>query len=197
MKSEANIHLFIIQNSVIEKNIRKFAPQSPDEVEFSEVEKSAEKLIEKYIPQFDSDNQKSAVRMAYYYRLFYMLENDIRNLIVSTLSEGNETDWWDQNVPQLVRENANKAKDRELSEGVTPRSEDMIFYSNFGDLGEIIKYKWDLFAGIFSGGSLNGVLSVLRRLNTLRGPIAHCGELNEDEVVRLKLTIRDWFRLME
>jgi hypothetical protein len=34
-------------------------------------------------------------------------------------------------------------------------------------------------------------------LNTLRAPIAHCSPLGEDEVVRLQLAVRDWFRLQE
>jgi hypothetical protein len=29
------------------------------------------------------------------------------------------------------------------------------------------------------------------------GPIAHCAPLAEDEVVRLRLSVRDWFRLMQ
>lgn len=37
----------------------------------------------------------------------------------------------------------------------------------------------------------------MNSLNLLRGPIAHCSPLAEDEVVRLKLTLKDWFRLME
>lgn len=32
--------------------------------------------------------------------------------------------------------------------------------------------------------------------NLLRGLIAHCEELSEDEVLRLRLTLADWFRLM-
>lgn len=35
------------------------------------------------------------------------------------------------------------------------------------------------------------------RLNTLRGAVAHCTPLAEDEVLRLRLSVRDWFRLME
>lgn len=38
---------------------------------------------------------------------------------------------------------------------------------------------------------------VMGNLNLLRGPIAHCSPLAEDEVVRLRLTLKDWFRLME
>ncbi len=34
-------------------------------------------------------------------------------------------------------------------------------------------------------------------LNMLRAPIAHCCPLAEDEIVRLRLTVKDWFRLME
>jgi hypothetical protein len=41
------------------------------------------------------------------------------------------------------------------------------------------------------------VQNTIARLNTLRGPIAHCSMLAEDEVLRLRLSLRDWFRLME
>jgi hypothetical protein len=34
-------------------------------------------------------------------------------------------------------------------------------------------------------------------LNSLRGPVAHCVPLAEDEALRLQLAVRDWFRLME
>ena len=37
----------------------------------------------------------------------------------------------------------------------------------------------------------------MTNLNQLRGPIAHCSPFAEDEVVRLELTVKDWFRLME
>jgi hypothetical protein len=37
----------------------------------------------------------------------------------------------------------------------------------------------------------------MANLNMLRGPIAHCSPLAEDEVLRLQLTVRDWFRLGE
>ena len=37
----------------------------------------------------------------------------------------------------------------------------------------------------------------MANLNTLRGPIAHCSMLAEDEIVRLRLSVRDWYRLME
>lgn len=37
----------------------------------------------------------------------------------------------------------------------------------------------------------------MANLNVLRGPIAHCSPLAEREVLRLQITIEDWFGLME
>jgi hypothetical protein len=84
---------------------------------------------------------------------------------------------------------------REKDAAVTARSDDPIDYTNFGELGEIIKQNWDLFGSVFD--SPRAVEKVISGLNLLRGPIAHCSALSEDEVVRLRLSVKDWFRLME
>jgi hypothetical protein len=70
-----------------------------------------------------------------------------------------------------------------------------IDYTNFGELGEIVRNNWEHFDTIFS--SMKAFSKIMTSLNMLRGPIAHCCPLSEDEVVRLQLTVRDWFRLME
>ena len=76
------------------------------------------------------------------------------------------------------------------------RSDREMDYTDFGELGEIIKANWNAFAGIFTNTNINGVQRVIKKLNLARGPMAHCGPLSEDEVVRLKLTVRDWYKLM-
>jgi hypothetical protein len=98
-------------------------------------------------------------------------------------------------VPQTVREHADTTQKKEIDSAVTPRSDDPIDFCTFGELGEIIKANWDVFAPIFS--SVKAVDRVMTSLNTLRGPIAHCSPLADDEIVRLRLAVRDWFRLME
>lgn len=82
---------------------------------------------------------------------------------------------------------------RERDAGITPRSVDPIDYTTFGQLGEIIKSNWSIFGGVFN--SVKAVEKVLFSLNSLRNPIAHCSPLAEDEVLRLQLSIKDWFRL--
>lgn len=72
---------------------------------------------------------------------------------------------------------------------------DPIDFTTFGELGEIIKKNWDVFDSLFT--SVRAVEKVMSSLNTLQGPIAYCSLLAEDEVLRLRLAVRDWFRLME
>ncbi|MBZ9962387.1 Swt1 family HEPN domain-containing protein [Mesorhizobium sp. BR1-1-2] len=147
------------------------------------------------IKQFSSDVRENAERMSQYYKLFYMLENDIRKLIGDTLSEVYGPHWWDSYAPGSAKEECKFNQQREQEAAVTSRSENELDYVSFGQLGEIIRSNWVLFGGILSNQKAMG--RVMFSLNTLRGPIAHCGILAEDEVDRLKLTVKDWFRLLE
>ncbi len=128
------------------------------------------------------------------YAIFYCLENSMRELITNRLAEVHGPDWWDK-VPQTMREKAEKNRKKELGSGVTLRSDDLIDYSNFGELGEIINANLDIFGDMLR--DIRAVERVLGNLNTLRAPIAHCKPLAEDEVLRLHLGLRDWFRQME
>jgi hypothetical protein len=127
--------------------------------------------------------------------LFYCLETSIRDLIRARLIEADKDNWWERFVVQFIRDNASANKKKETESGVTPRSDDWLSYTNFGELGQIIANNWDLFSDMFSDPK--AVRDTITRLNTLRAPIAHCSMLAEDEVLRLKLSLRDWFRLME
>jgi len=161
------------------------------------IEKFSDALVKGYISVASFENRQQADRMASYYKLFYLLENEIRSFIVDLIESSDESDWWLNKEPENVRINAAKNLERERREGIIPRSDRMIDYTTFGELGEIIKANWDVFGGVFSRHDKVGVEKVLQQLNMLRGPIAHCGVLGEDDVVKLKLVVRNWYRLME
>lgn len=154
-------------------------------------------LIRDYVNQFSDSTRLSADNMSEHYKLFYMLENEIRDFVLDLMVEEKGQEWWLDCVPDVIQKNAEKNKKREISEGITLRSDREIDYINFGELGEIIKSNWDVFGGVFSNSSKLAVEKVMARLNMLRNNIAHCSPLDDDEVLRLRLTIRDWFRLME
>jgi len=84
-----------------------------------------------------------------------------------------------------------KRQETEAKKGFTPRSVDPLDFLTFGELGDIIKANWDDFGAIFT--TKGAVERVLADLNTIRGPIAHCSPLAEDEVLSLRLAVRDWF----
>lgn len=149
-----------------------------------------------YYPQIEAEFRADAASMSKHYEVFYSLERTIRQLITDTLEASDGIDWWEgERVPQTVKSAAERLRKREIDSGTSLRSDDPLDFCTFGELSEIIKANWDVFGGMLS--SVAAVEKVMSRLNSLRGPIAHCSLLAEDEVLRLRLTVRDWFRLME
>ena len=148
-----------------------------------------------YYPQFEEKVRKEAASMARHYEIFYSLETSIRRLIEQRLEEAGGGEWWTQKVPPALVNGVADRMQREIDAAVTLRSTKPIDFTTFGELGEIIKTNWDIFGDTFN--SSKAVEKVMANLNALRGPIAHCSPLAADEVVRLQLSLRDWFRLME
>lgn len=148
-----------------------------------------------YYPQFEQSIRGEAAEMSRHYELFYCLEISVRKLIIEALRENAGSNWWENGkIPDNIKNDVKKRIQNEVDNGVTRRSEESIDYTTFGELSMIITTNWDLFGTIFS--SKRAVEKVMSSLNLLRGPIAHCCPLSEDEVDRLNLTVKDWFRII-
>jgi hypothetical protein len=147
-----------------------------------------------YYPQFERSVRLEAASMAKQYELFFCLEQSIRKLITEALEETSGANWWETNVPQAIRDEVTRLVRTEVDSGITRRSERHIDYTTFGQLGDIISSNWEVFATVFT--SQRAVQKVMSSLNLLRGPIAHCCPLSEDEIDRLDLTVKDWFRML-
>lgn len=157
-----------------------------------------EAIEDNYFPQFDESVRYEAAEMSRHYEVFYCLEKTIRELISDTIKSAEGQNWWNsRRVPDRLKSEVESRIQRETDSAVTMRSDEPIDYTTFGELGELIKSNWDLFGSIFSSASARAVERVLANLNILRGPIAHCTKLAGDEIVRLELSVRDWFRLMQ
>lgn len=148
-----------------------------------------------YYPQFSEHVRREAAQMAAHYEIFYCLEKSIRDVVCERLEAAHGTTWWTATVPTPVQENVKKNMQREQESGVTMRSIREIDYTTFGELGEIVRANWQIFSDTFNNEK--AFTKIMGSLNLLRGPIAHCSPLAEDEVARLRLTLKDWFRLME
>lgn len=193
MTGDHALRLFALNNLAIEADLRRVANEH--KIDIGRRTEQAAEVEQAYYPQFSEKLRAEAASMATHYAIFYCLENSIRELIVERLEEVHGAEWWDKAVPEVVRQNCHKNQQKEQQAGITPRSPDLIDYSNFGELGEIIKANWNIFGDMFR--DVRALERVLSNLNTLRAPIAHCKALAEDEVTRLHLGLRDWFRQME
>jgi hypothetical protein len=190
MSTEHNVKHFILNNLAIRADLRVVESR----YDIMIVRGSQDFQPERYYPQFADKLRREAEQMADHYKIFYCLENFLRELITSKLQEEHGEKWWDAAVPEVVRKNASDNRKKEITSGNTPRSDFLIDYTNFGELGEIVKANWAVFGDVFR--DLRAVENIMSRLNTPRGPIAHCKILAEDEVVRLDLSFRDLFRQM-
>ena len=146
--------------------------------------------------QFEAQLRAEAARMSEFYEVFYCLENSIRKLVKGIMIEAEGADWW-----QSVRVDENKIRNpargrhkKEVDSGITPRSDDLIDYTTFGELSQLITDNWDIFDPVFS--SKIAVSNIANQLNLLRGPIAHCNPTDELEQDRLNLAVQSWFKLM-
>lgn len=191
---ERALHLFVMANLLTEHALDRV--EADYGIALNRGHRETASVDKDYYPQIEKVIRIEAAQMAPHYEVFYSLEKTIRGLVRDVLEEDEGAKWWvSERVPTNIRDECEKRIKRELDAGTTVRSTDPLDFSTFGELGEIIKRNWDLFGGQFT--SKRAIQTVMGRLNTLRGPIAHCSPLAEDEVLRLQLSVRDWFRLME
>jgi hypothetical protein len=151
-------------------------------------------INKKQYSNFDNDIKMKAHKMSQYYEVFYCLENSIRTIIREILNKKYGNDWWENGIDERIKQDVAERIKRDQDSGFTLRSGDFLDFANFGELSNIIEKQWELFDDLFT--SKVAMKKVTSSLNTLRGPIAHCCELAEDEVIRLEIVIKDWFRLI-
>jgi hypothetical protein len=192
MDSEAQIRLFILANSCTENRLDKLEREL--ELDLGRNEKEPIKYQD-YYAQFDLAFRNEAKEMAKRYEIFYCLEKSIRGLIVQLMQEKYHDNWWEEKVNSEIKKNVEINIKREADSGFTERSELKIDYTTFGELSTIVQDNWDAFSNLFKNPK--AFSKIMTSLNQLRGPIAHCCPLAEDEIVRLNLAVKDWFRLME
>jgi hypothetical protein len=192
-KTENHIRSFGMSGYLVTEELKQI--EGEFSIDLGHVKGDIEEGESCYYPQFEQSVRAEANRMSQYYELFYCLESSIRKLLTETLADTEGGTWWDsERITPSIRVEVDKRIQKEVDNSVTRRSDNKIDYTTFGELAVIITGNWDIFATIFS--SRRAVERVMSSLNLLRGPIAHCCPITEDEVDRLHLTVKDWFRTM-
>jgi len=145
-----------------------------------------ERLIETFgLPK---DLEREAIKMAKVYPRFYVLENMLRYAIIETLEKEYEKDWWQKEgvVSKRIRDKVKgriKAE-REKRWHSMKRGRHAIFYTDLGDLGNIILTNQEIFKKTF--GRIDHFRIKLNEIEDMRNIIAHNNPLPLHEIRRLK-----------
>jgi len=136
-----------------------------------------------------------ANRMALIYPKLYVFENSLRNVIRRVLADAHGTGWWSKCAPTEVK---SRVADRKAKEGKKPwhgkRGSHEIYYSDFGDLKNIISKNWSAFQGIFP--KLEWITLKLEELEPPRNVVAHNNPLSKQDEKRIELYYEDWSALL-
>jgi len=183
------IKLFGMQNLLLESELKKLE-ESGVQIEHTKTIQKAE-IVD--VDLFESDILQEARRMADFYVIYYALENSIRRLISERLLEKHGLTWWQDKVPEGVRNEVAKKQKEEMDTIMSIRSEDPLAYTNFGELISIFDANWKDFSDTLR--SQKAMQQILSQFNRIRNTVAHSCELNDDEITRFKLSVKDWFRI--
>ena len=189
----SKVKLFCLANSLAENQLDKVEAQLGTDLGRQEQVETKEK---EFYLQFEAEFRNEAKTMSKHYEVFYCLEKSIRRQVMLLMKEKYGENWWGDRLDEETKKNVEKNIQRDEDSGFTIRSEEKIDYTTFGELTQIVTRNWEAFENLFKRGQ-RAFSKIMTNLNQLRGPIAHCSPLAEDEVVRLELTVKDWFRLME
>ena len=189
MRNVDRIKLFGIQNLILETDLLDLEERGIEIGHAHGIRK--EELVDTDV--FEIDIRKQAKQMSSLYYLLFCLENSIRKTVINTLKDKYKANWWEEKVPSTVKKKVDSRQKNEKDTPFSERSGEPIFYSDFLDLIEIIEVNYIDFSDTFR--SMDSLKSTLETLNILRRGIAHNAVLEEDEILRFKLHIKDWIRI--
>lgn len=185
----ANLKRFIFDGLLLEDSFDRLEKEGVS-VRSGKKEDSVDRVVD---ADFSPKLIHNAKKMGSVYVLFFCLENAVRELITERLSERHGLNWWDECVPQKIRDSVQKLKDKEEENKYhTSRSSSHIGYTMFGNLGQIIIGRWDDFSDLFPNQAW--INSRFNDLEMSRNIIMHTGVLPEMEIDRIESITRDWIR---
>ena len=184
-----HLRLFGMRNLMLETDLKKLEA-SGIQIEHS---KTISKAAVVDVDLFESDILVEARKMADFYVIYYAVENSIRRLVSETLSEKYGLKWWSVKVPSGIQSEVAKKQKDEADTTMSIRSGDELTYTNFGELIGVFDANWADFSDLLR--SQKAMQQILSQFNRVRNLVAHSCVLNDDEITRFKLLVKDWFRI--
>ena len=137
--------------------------------------------------------RSGSLQMQRAYRILFVLENTIRDLISKRFEEKEGPDWFEVLVSNQMKQKVEQRREQEArNQWHAGRNAGGIFYLDFGDLSKLMTTHWALFEDLLPNQAW--VQARLEEAERSRNVIAHTNVLSAEEVGRLELYLRDWIR---
>lgn len=187
-----DLYSFVFRGQLAEEALDKAGRKKycTEEAFFSE--ELAKKL---HFNEIDSKYVEQSKTMLTVFATITAFENATREFVYSVLVEKYKTDWWSKGVQKTIRERAEGRKDQEAKvKWHVSRGDAMMSYLDFGDLTKIMlsNDNWPIFESYV--GSQDWVRAIFDDIEKSRNVIMHSGVLDEYDIARVGLNIRDWLR---
>lgn len=189
MKTDS-LYSFVFRGVLTQETLEKTGCLKKSKYNRQENERLSEILG---IPELDEELVVKAEKMAIVYTAICAFENMIRQFISKKLIENKGENWWESCVSEKIR---NKAESRREEENKikwhTPRGDNIINYTEFGDLISIIRKpeNWSYFEPHIQ--SIEWAEQIIKTLERSRNVIMHSGDLTNHDIERIGMNIRDW-----
>ncbi len=142
------------------------------------------------------DECREADGAANTFKLFFVLENYLRDFVLTVLSEADKENWWDS-VPQNVRDDVLKLEETEdKKKWMNLDSRGKLAMTTLGQLISIVDdpSNWKKHFEALVGDK--GLLQQTRLIVHTRNTICHMSTVSPEEHERVKQVMRDWFRVV-
>lgn len=138
------------------------------------------------------DKVQMAIEAAEPYKLFFVFERYLREFVIEVLSNDGQEDWWPK-VPKDVQDEITKLEETEDAKSwMALGSRSKADLMTYPQALRIVDHCWkDSFEELIRDKAL---VQQARLIGHLRNAICHMTTIPDEEIARVRQTMRDWFR---
>ena len=189
IEDKTQLYNFVFKGLLTEEALDRAGRKKRKSITMSD-EQIAETLSIDSLPE---DLVSEARQMAMVYTAIAAFENGVRELISGVLLESKGENWWEECVASKIRKRAEKRRDEELKiKWHTQRGKDTIYYTTLADLINVMRNNWEDFEAHIQ--SIDWAANIFDAIERSRNVIMHSGVLENGDVERLGIFIRDWIK---
>lgn len=187
MSIDSRAALFLMLGQAAERTVAKLEDVVPKESLLLSKEYDLASLM--------PDTVRRSVDASEPYKLFFVFESYLREMIVEVLSQdGQVTNWYDK-VPKDVQDEVERLEaTEEVKSWMSLGSRDKSALMTLPQLLRLIDQSWK--EGFDDLIRDKGLVQEARLLVHLRNTICHMSTIPTEELQRIKQTMRDWFRVV-